>query len=160
MSFDYTMNKKDLKKMYVKDYSKINIIYLFLASFLFIIFMFDMIKYNFIFFTISYIVLLIVLTFILYFLDLIYAAALVRINDKKNNHYGGFKVEMNEKEIISKNDDYELKINWNQIQKIIYKKNKIYIKYQNKDKLVFLINKDFLNNKNDFEKIKKYLKNI
>lgn len=157
MQFNYKMNRNDLRKMYMKDYRKINIIYIILLIIILVCMNINILKYNLLFFLLFYMIIIILLSLILHFFNYLYVEILLKINDKKSNAYGVFNVTIDKKGITSKNDETKLIIKWDEIKNISFNKNRIYIKYENKNNLVFIINKDFLENKNDFEKIVKII---
>ena len=157
MDFNYKMSRNDLKKMYIKDYQKINMIYIVLTTITFIFITKDLFKYNLLFFLLFYIIIIIIFSLILHLFNHLYVEILLKVNDKKSNTYGTFNVAIDKNGIISKNDSTKLIIKWNEIKNVNFNKNRIYIKYENKNRLVFIINKDFLENKNDFEKITKII---
>lgn len=158
MNFSYTMNRKDLKRMYIADYQRIDKVYVILITILFIFVTYDMLKYNIQIFIILYLILLFLLLLIFHLLNHIYASFLLKINDRKKGCYGHFEVKMDNCGITSTCDKTSLKIKWVDITQVKFLKNKIYIKYKNENHLIFLIHYDFLDDKSNFEKIKNFIK--
>ena len=159
MEFNYIMTRNDLKKLYMKFHQKTNIMYIIICTFIYFFYIKDFIKYNILTSVLIYLVVMIFLILILYIFNLVYSNILIKINDKKTNNYGNFKVILDKHKIVSKSEYNKLVIEKNEIKNIKINKNIIYIKYENEDNLLFIINKDFLKNKDDFIKISNFIKN-
>ena len=134
----YEIDKKILKKVYIKKYQKINLFYIFFATIIFVMVTNDVIKYNILVYLLYYFLLLITLSLILYFVNKLYVTFLV-----KNN----FCIEVNDNKIIINNTVIDLK----NIKEIICSKDRIIIK-SNNDKII--IDKCFFENETDFYEFK------
>lgn len=155
MNFNYRITKNDLKKIYIKKYQKINLFYIILSTIIYFIVIKDTIKYNLFIYLIYYFFVLAVLLIILHFINLIYTSLLIKLNIKKIIYDSDYKVEISNNKIISKNNNNKIIINFDDIDKIVYNKKEIIIKY-NKNR-IYLISRSFLENKEEFEKIIDYL---
>lgn len=147
MTFKYNVSKKDLKKMFIKDYQKINIFYLLLTTIIFIIFTKEVMIDNVSTIIIFYLIVLFVLIMILFIINRLYASILVNVY---KNNYGIFNITI-DKNHITINDD---KIELDEIKRITIKKDRIYLTY---NKNTFLISKNFLENEEVFIEIQKRL---
>lgn len=134
----YEIDKKILKKVYIKKYQKINLFYIFFVTIIFVMVTNDVIKYNILVYLLYYFLLLITLSLILYFVNKLYITFLV-----KNN----FCIEVNDNKIIINNTVIDLK----NIKEIICSKDRIIIK-SNNDK--FIVDKCFFENETDFYEFK------
>ena len=149
----YEIDKKILKKVYIKKYQKINLFYIFFATIIFVMVTNDVIKYNILVYLLYYFLLLITLSLILYFVNKLYITFLV-----KNN----FCIEVNDNKIIINNTVIDLK----NIKEIICSKDRIIIKSNNDmviiDKCFFENETDFYEFKNDINKnsLQSKIKNI
>ena len=76
----YEIDKKILKKVYIKKYQKINLFYIFFATIIFVMVTNDVIKYNILVYLLYYFLLLITLSLILYFVNKLYITFLVKNN--------------------------------------------------------------------------------
>lgn len=144
MKFKYIVDKKELKKIFVKDYQKINIFYLILSTIIFIMMTKDIIKDNLTTVLAFYLIVIILLLMLLCFINRVYASILVTTC---RNNIGDFDIEIDKKNIIVNKDKKVIK-------KTLIKKDRIYISC---DKENFVIYKMFLKNENDFDKITKEL---
>ena len=107
----YEIDKKILKKVYIKKYQKINLFYIFFATIIFVMVTNDVIKYNILVYLLYYFLLLITLSLILYFVNKLYITFLV-----KNN----FCIEVNDNKIIINLLLINWSTIWSQTHKLIF----------------------------------------
>lgn len=158
MSFTYEINHETLKKMLINNNWKYSIFALVIGIFIFLFSLIDMFLI-FPLITILFVILFVmILLLIIKILNNLIVELLIKINEKNNINYGVFKVKITKNAIA----EDKLNIKFKNIKKIIYDKNYIYIKYKNdsSDDLIYIINKDFLTNKNDFYKITLFMKQV
>lgn len=139
----FKINKKSLKKMYIRKNNKINLFYILLSSIIFFVMTHSGIKYNIIMYIVYYLVLLVILSIILYLFNNLYASILVKKQKK-------FFIKLTNNKVVSELID----INYSDIDKIEYYTNQIIIKYNHNS---FIIEKSILENSTDFDKIKDIL---
>ena len=122
MQFKYTINQNNLKKTYLKNYRKINIIYIFAATILFFLITKNVAHYNYLAFFIFYLILLVLLITILKFFNKFYVDMIIKSNEKKDNIYGDFVFTLNKEVFIIENIDSKLTVKWKDVRKIRFNK--------------------------------------
>ena len=159
MKYNYKMTRQGLKKLIMKDHFKYNIIYIFLASIFYFIMTAEFLTLNTFFTLLVYGGLLIVLFGVMQLTNFIYATLLIKFNDKKtNNNYGDFKCSIDANGLVSEGENNKVTIKWSEIKDIKFTSTRVYIKYENKDNLIFVLNKYFLEDEDLFDKIVEEIK--
>lgn len=156
MKFEYKMDRSDLKKIMLKNYSKLNIIYLIIGIIFFIIITYKIATYNALIFLTSLIIYTLIMIGILFGISLIFVTIMLKYNDRfTDNAYGLYQISINKNKIEEKINDQKFVMNISDIKKVKIKDNTITI--LDGSKLAFIFNKDLFVKSKDYDKLVDYL---
>lgn len=159
MKFNYTVTRKQYKKIISNYYNKVILILLLGYSVLFFVFGISYIKEFFRLFGMIYFISIIFLFMFSIIFKYISIFINLKINDKvTNKSYGTYNIEINEDEIILNINDNRYITKFNDIKKLKLKKNKLIIIPKN-SKVMITISKKQINNIELYNQITNLLNN-
>lgn len=159
IEFKYEITKKNHFKSLLKNQLKTISFFLFIFTFCYFGINLEAFLYNFPYnvklVLITYIIYLIIIFAIMFLISIIYSLIMSHLF-KKNNLYKLYNYKIENNKLMEKNSNYIIDLNV--VKRIIIKKN--YIKFISfKLKEIITFEKNNFINKDDFEKLKKFLKN-
>ncbi len=152
MIFEYTWQRKELKKELIKRRYNTNIIFLILGIVLYVLFTLEAIKSNLfdkLVLLIGGVIFTLILALVLFITTKIYVFLSLKKNDKDtHNAYGKYKIELTaSKMIVSLNDNQIIEYDYKDIVKVKRKKDSLFIATK-QDKLGLIFKKHILGSQN------------